>query len=192
VQELRRSYARAIDLPGKLWEFRNAIKYFPSWYTKTDSDGNPWTSNVIPRAAIANVMSRTDPQLPLFDFSAVGDPPFLVYRFSVGGKEYAFCSRDHVTLYGDTHDADGEPLSGCGVWVIEAPDRVVMALRLAYYSGQYADTVSRERSYVEALKPDAWLPKLLDIAKRVKEDESQKHEQWRKKWERQQADKNFV
>jgi hypothetical protein len=193
VEVLRRSFASGLGLGAKMWQFRDDVKHFPSWYSKTNADGTPWTSNVIGQNEIAEVRGSDDVAKLGFEPSAFKiETPFVLYSFSADGKAYAFCTRDRVEGYGRDHDSDGEPLGACGVWVVEKPARVVLSMRLAYYMGEYADTLSRESTYVEAFKPGPWLPTLLSIVDRVHQDEHEKHERWRKQWERERAKKNFT
>lgn len=78
----------------------------------------------------------------------------------------------------------------CAAWVVEKPARLVLSMRLSYSYGEYAD--SFQGSYVEAFKPGPWLPALRSIADRVRQDEREKHERWRKQRERERAEKNFT
>ena len=192
TERLRRKYADAIDLSGTMWQFREDVKHFPSWYSKTNADGTPWTSNVIRKDEIKEIESEDDVRAAGLNPSSVTiKTPYVLYTFSADTKSYAFCAREGVELSGFDHDRDGEALGACGVWVIEKPDRVVLSLKLAHYWGEYADTLSRERSRLEAFKPGEWLHVLTDVAQRVRRDEREKHERWRKQWERERAEKNF-
>lgn len=185
VEKLRRAFADSLGLGRKMWQLREDVKYFPSWYTKTNADGTPWTSNVIGTDEIMEVDGPDKARAAGLDPSALKiATPFVLYNFSSAGKPYSFCTRDRVESFGRQDDA------ACGVWVVEKPDRVVLSMRLSYTYGEYAD--SFESDCVETFKPGPWLRTLLGIVDRVHQDEHEKHERWRKQWERERAEKNFT
>jgi hypothetical protein len=95
--------------------------------------------------------------------------PFVQYTFSIEEKAYAFCTGDLADACGFKREADGEYLDVCGVWVVEEPGRIVLAIRLAYYLD--ADTLSWEDCHVETFKPGSWLPTMLGIAERAHQQE---------------------
>jgi hypothetical protein len=193
IATLRRGYANALGLAGKLWTFREDVKYFPSWYGKTLTDGTPWASNVIAKSDIVEVKRRHGaPDGFEADLSALRiNPPCLIYRFDAGGSVYHFCASDNAEPLLNFDDHDGH-LNTCGVWVVEGRDKLVLSLHLPYYVGEYAHTLASERSYVEAFKPGPWLDALLSIAARVRADETEKHERWRKESEARRAQENFT
>lgn len=203
IERLRRTFAKAITLDSKLWQFREDVKFFPSWYTKTNSDGTAWTNNVIARDEIMEVEASSgrrgrgdaarraalDTACAVgFDLSALPiETPFLLYRFSAKGKAYAFCTSGLGGSFG--HDDDGA-YEACGVWVVEASARPVLSMRLSYWYDGDSDTF--RDSYVEAFKPGPWLPALLSVVDRVHQDEREQHKRWRKQSDRERAETHFA
>jgi hypothetical protein len=177
VEQLRRDFADELDLGRKMWQFRDDVKYFPSWRDHTISNGTAGVGDVV-RDGIREVYDPEAARAAGLDSSTLNvAAPFVVYSFSSDDKAYAFCTRDRVERYGVADDADGV----CGVWVVEKPDRVVLSMRLSYCYGQSDDTYSG--SYLEAFKADSWLPTLLGIIDRVHRDEQHVQERWLRQFE---------
>jgi len=114
----------------------------------------------------------------------------LAYSFVVEGKPYGFFARDKGYETGYPYATPGELFKTLVVWVVEKPAHLVLKADLTYRCGEYAD--SFRGAYLHAFRPGPWLRELLSIAERVKEDERQKHEQWRKDRDRETAKRQFT
>jgi len=194
VEKLRRGFAEALGLGPTMWQFREDVNHFPSRYAKTNTDGKPWASNVIRKDEIAEIKGPDQAHALGLDPTVLKqDQPHVIYSFSAGATHYAFCTREIFESYGlgDDDDDEGYLRRECGVWIVEKPARVVLAMRLSYKSHIYAGhTLSS--TYVEAFRPGAWVPTLLSIVDRVRQDESEKYERLRKELDRDKANRNFV
>jgi len=192
VEKLRRRFADDLGLGQTLFRFHEDVKYFPSWFTKTNPDGSPWTSNVIRQNEITEFRSvaRTVDagiEAAILDSGSGG---CLVFSFVADSKAYAFCQRDKGYATGYGHDEPGDSCKTHAVWVIEKPNNVVLKADLTYHCGEYAD--SFRDAYLHSFRPGPWMDELLSVAMRVHEDEQQKHEQWRKNSDRERAEKHFT
>ena len=110
-----------------MWQFREDVKYFPTWYTKTKPDGTPWTSNVVQQDQITKISTPDQARAVGLDPAVLKkDASHVVYSFADGTNAFAFCTRDRIETYGDNRDSHGKALDACGVWVIEKPARIVL------------------------------------------------------------------
>jgi hypothetical protein len=191
VEKLRREFAENFGLGPKMWQFCNDVKHFPGSYARTDADGKAFKSAVIKKDEITTISGPDQARALGLDYEVLNegesrDEAVVVYSFSAGTSQYAFCTRPK----GSEHNDDGELLFGVGVWVIQKPARVVLAMRLQYSFDDYSESFSG--GYVEAFRPGPWLPALLSVVDLVHKDEAQRLARWWQQRDEESAKRNFV
>lgn len=127
--------ADRIGLGKALWQFYQDIRHFPQWYANGRlPDGAKWRSSVVPAAAVTSIAPK---DLPSLGIPIPNDSPSagLIYRFSDGDAEYAYCAFSLATTIWDEDEKDR-----CRAYVVELRKRVVLDVTTSCSCDEYDNT----------------------------------------------------